>query len=148
MPIKKRRSKTKTTRKTTRKTKTKRKTKRTRKQKGAGRMFQPFNSSSSGVPPPTPNGGLTVLSEACNGPHCAIGVTPTVEGMSKLIKTSQLSKYGYLQHPGTNRSGNNAQNMPGIGKASVKDTNISCIKTPIQKGGARNYKYIVNPKNL
>lgn len=116
-----------------------------RRQRGSGRTLNIPKVLEPGViPGPTHNGGVTV-GEACVGAHCSIPVTPTVANyVNKNLMSASPAPKGNVMYPGTNRLGNNSQNMPGISDYVGTALNHGPFK--IQCAGGDVFTKITNPE--
>lgn len=116
-----------------------------RTQKGSGRTLNVPKVLEPGIiPGPTHNGAVTV-GEACVGAHCSIPVTPTVANyVNKNLMSASPPPQGNVMYPGTNRLGNNSQNMPGI--SDYVGTALNHGPFNIQCAGGEAFTKITNPE--
>ena len=99
-------------------------------------LLERWNSPDSRAPEPVPNGGLFGGPQAM-GEYASIHVTPTAANMiNNNLRSANPPPGATEQYPGTNRSGNNYQAMPGVywysdthpvnrGPYSIKVTDLS-----------------------
>lgn len=119
-------------------------------QNGGGRTLNiPKSLPPNKLPGPSYNGAVTI-GEACQGGHCSIPVTPTVENLiHNNLQSANPPPGATLNYPGTNRLGNNQINMPGIHTYSGTENNpgpfnIQC--SSMQCGGSTSpFNYITHP---
>ena len=123
---------------------------------GGGRTLNiPKTLPPNKVPGPSYNGAVTI-GDACQGGHCAIPVTPTVENLiHHNLNSANPPPGATVNYPGTDRLGNNQISMPDIyaytgtennpGPFNIQCNNFQCGS--IQCGGDREspFQYITHP---
>jgi hypothetical protein len=104
-----------------------------RNQRGGGRTIDiPLPDGT--IPGPSYNSAVTI-GEACNGPHCAIPVTPSTDAM--MANLGSAVPGANINYPGTDRMGNNAFSMPGISPYTGTELNSGPFQMLTQAGGSR-----------
>ena len=115
---------------------------------GGGRTLNiPKTLPPNEVPGPSYNGAVTI-GEPCQGGHCSIHVTPTVNNLiNNNLKSANPPPGATINYPGTNRLGNNHIEMSGIQSYSGTENNPGPFN--IQCGaGYSPFQYITDPNTF